>query len=284
MRTVFVNGEYVPEDQAQVSIFDRGFLFADAVYEVTAVLNGKLIDFDSHIKRLGRSLGELGITAPLSDDDLLAMHRNLVEKNTLKEGVVYMQITRGATDRDFDFSSMQARPTIIAFTQEKKLEANPKFDEGQHIILAEDLRWGRSDIKTTQLLYASLVKTHAKKSGVDDVWMHRDGTITEGSSNNAYIVTHAGEVVTRNLSNHILHGITRNVVNDVAISCDLTLIERPFTIDELMNAKEAFTTSASGFVNPVVKVEGKPIGTGQPGEVSKLLLKHYLASRHAEAI
>ena len=184
MRTVFVNGEYVPENQAQVSIFDRGFLFADAVYEVTAVLNGKLIDFDSHIKRLGRSLGELGITAPLSDDDLLAMHRNLVEKNALKEGVVYMQITRGATDRDFDFSSMQAHPTIIAFTQEKKLEANPKFDEGQHIILAEDLRWGRSDIKTTQLLYASLVKTQAKKSGVDDVWMHRDGTITEGSSGN----------------------------------------------------------------------------------------------------
>ena len=284
MRTVFVNGEYVPEDQAQVSIFDRGFLFADAVYEVTAVLNGKLIDFDSHIKRLGRSLGELGITAPLSHDDLLAMHRHLVEKNALKEGVVYMQITRGATDRDFDFSSMQARPTIIAFTQEKKLEANPKFDEGQHIILAEDLRWGRSDIKTTQLLYASLMKTHAKKSGVDDVWLHRDGTITEGSSNNAYIVTHAGEVVTRNLSNHILHGITRNVVNDVARSCDLTLVERPFSIDELMDAKEAFTTSASGFVNPVVKVEGKPIGTGQPGEVSKLLLKHYLASRHAEAI
>ena len=284
MRTVFVNGEYVPEDQAQVSIFDRGFLFADAVYEVTAVLNGKLIDFDSHIKRLGRSLGELGITAPLSDDDLLTMHRNLVEKNALKEGVVYMQITRGATDRDFDFSSMQARPTIIAFTQEKKLEANPKFDEGQHIILAEDLRWGRSDIKTTQLLYASLMKTHAKKSGVDDVWLHRDGTITEGSSNNAYIVTHAGEVLTRNLSNQILHGITRNVVNDVARSCDLTLVERPFTIDELMEAKEAFTTSASGFVNPVVKVEGKTIGTGQPGAVSKLLLKHYLTSRHAEAI
>ena len=208
MRTVFVNGEYVPEDQAQVSIFDRGFLFADAVYEVTAVLNGKLIDFDSHIKRLGRSLGELGITAPLSDDDLLAMHRNLVEKNALKEGVVYMQITRGATDRDFDFSSMQARPTIIAFTQEKKLEANPKFDEGQHIILAEDLRWGRSDIKTTQLLYASLVKTHAKKSGVDDVWMHRDGTITEGSSNNAYIVTHAANFLTRDhLVVDLRHGI-----------------------------------------------------------------------------
>ena len=284
MRTVFVNGQYLPEDQANISIFDRGFLFADAVYEVTAVLNGKLIDFDGHIARLNRSLAELDMEAQFSREELLAMHRELITRNHLVEGVIYMQITRGVADRDFDFSSMKTTPTIIAFTQNKGLASNPKFDEGQDITLVEDLRWGRSDIKTTQLLYSSLMKTRAKKKGVDDVWLYRGDTITEGSSNNAYIVSHQGEVITRELSNNILHGITRHVVIDVAKSLELKVIERPFSISELRDAKEAFSTSASGFVNPVVKIDGKPIGTGQPGAVSKLLLKHYIATRHSAAL
>ena len=277
MRTVYVNGVYLPEDQAQVSIFDRGFLFGDAVYEVTAVMNGKMVDFDAHMDRLQRSMSELDMTNGYERKDLLTIHKKLIEKNDLQEGLVYLQLTRGVADRDFDFSDLNVQPGLVAFTQAKKLEANPLAARGQKIVLADDLRWGRADIKTVQLLYASLMKTRAKRQGADDVWLCRDGKITEGSSNNAYIVTNNNEIVTRELSKDILHGITRASVLKIAELHQLKIVERAFSVDELMSAKEAFSTSASGFVNPVVNVNGAGIGDGEPGHITEALRASYVA-------
>lgn len=278
MRIVYVNGVYLPEDQAQISIFDRGFLFADAVYEVTAVLGRKLVDFDGHMARLRRSMVELDMTAGFSDAHLMSIHHALIEKNDLEEGLIYLQVTRGVADRDFDFSQMEGGPTLVLFTQAKALADNPLAARGQNISIAEDQRWGRSDIKTVQLLYSSLVKTRAKKSGADDVWLVRDGKITEGSSNNAYIVNNAGEIVTRELSNDILHGITRSAVLETARLHQLKVVERAFTVEELKSAREAFSTSASGFVNPVVSVGGEAIGDGKPGAIAQTLRKSYITA------
>ncbi|OIQ32561.1 MAG: D-amino acid aminotransferase [Alphaproteobacteria bacterium MedPE-SWcel] len=284
MRTVYVNGVYTSEDQAQISIFDRGFLFGDAVYEVTAVMNGMLVDFEAHMDRLERSMAELDMVRGFERPALLTIHKTLIKNNNLQEGLVYLQVTRGAADRDFDFSEMDAAPGLVLFTQAKALDANPLAARGQKIILADDLRWGRSDIKTVQLLYASLMKTRAKRQGADDVWLCRDGKITEGSSNNAYIVTHRNEIITRELSTDILHGITRASVLRLAELHQLKIIERAFSVEELRNAKEAFSTSASGFVNPVVNVDGAVIGDGQPGHIASALRSSYVAASEAAAV
>lgn len=283
MRTVYLNGVFLPEDQAQVSIFDRGFLFADAVYEVTAVVRGKMLDFEGHMARLRRSLAELDMEDRFSEVDLLDIHRKLIKKNALDEGLIYLQVTRGAADRDFDFSELSSDPTLVLFTQAKSLRANVLAGRGQNILLVDDLRWGRADIKTTQLIYASLMKTRAKKSGADDVWLCQNGKITEGSSSNAYIVNAAGEIVTRDLSNDILNGITRRAVLDVARLHQLKVTERAFSIEELKSAKEAFSTSASGFVNPVVRVDDSVIGDGKPGAIAKALRESYIATRFENA-
>lgn len=276
MRTVYVNGTFLPEDQAQISIFDRAVLFADAVYEVTAVLGGKLVDFEGHVIRLNRSLSELDIAERFSSRELLSIHRSLIARNNLQEGLVYLQITRGVADRDFDFSNLKSEPGIILFTQEKNLIENPLARRGQRIGLVEDMRWGRSDIKSVQLLYSSLVKSRAKLLGADDVWMHKNGMITEGSSNNAYIVSEENQIITRNLTNDILHGITRHSVLEIARLHQMTVVERPFSIEELKSAREAFSTSASGFVNPVVNVENSDIGNGRPGPVAQALREYYV--------
>ncbi|MEP2921409.1 MAG: D-amino-acid transaminase [Sulfitobacter sp.] len=284
MRTVYVNGVYLPEDQAQVSIFDRGFLFGDAVYEVTAVMKGKMVDFDAHMDRLERSMSELDMSNGYERKDLLAIHKALIERNDLEEGLVYLQVTRGVADRDFDFSGLDAPLGLVLFTQAKSLESNPLAARGQKIVLADDQRWGRADIKTVQLLYSSLMKTRAKKQGADDVWLCRDGKITEGSSNNAYIVSHNNEIITRELSTDILHGITRVSVLKIAEAHQLKIVERAFSVDELMSAKEAFSTSASGFVNPVVSVNGTAIGNGEPGEVTEALRASYVRESQAASI
>ncbi|MEE4347400.1 MAG: aminotransferase class IV, partial [Paracoccaceae bacterium] len=210
MRTVYVNGDYLPETEAKVSIFDRGFLMADGVYEVTSVLGGKLIDFDGHLKRLERSLSELDMDKPAGFDDLLEIHRELVRLNGIEEGMIYLQVTRGAPgDRDFAFPDPEVtKPTLVLFTQNKPgLAANPVAKKGIKVISIEDIRWGRRDIKTVQLLYPSMGKMMAKKAGCDDAWMVEDGAVTEGTSNNAYIVK-GNRIITRQLSNDILHGIT----------------------------------------------------------------------------
>ena len=282
MRTVYVNGEFVSEDRASVSIFDRGFLFADAVYEVTAVIGGKLLDFAAHMTRLERSLAELDMTMPLSQEALLAVHRKLVELNGLDEGIIYLQVTRGAADRDFLFPR-KAECSLVMFTQKKGLLNSALAERGLKVVTVPDMRWGRCDIKTTQLLYSSLVKSRAAREGADDVWLVADGLVTEGSSNNAFIVTREGVVVTRPLSNDILHGITRAAVLTCVAEADMRLEERAFSLDEAMSAAEAFNTSSSAFVNPVVMVDGRPIGKGVPGPFARRLREVYLARARAGA-
>ena len=278
MRTVYVNGEYLPETEAKVSIFDRGFLTADGGYEVTSVLGGKLVDFDGHAVRLERSLKELDMATPISKDDLLEVHRELVRRNEIEEGMVYLQITRGAPDdRDFVFPDPDTTPqTIVLFTQNKPgLAANPMAQKGMKVISIEDIRWGRRDIKTVQLLYPSMGKMMAKKAGADDAWMIQDGYVTEGTSNNAYIVK-GNKIITRALSNDILHGITRAAVLRFAEEAQMEVEERNFTIEEAREADEAFITSASTFVMPVVEIDGASLGDGTPGRVAPRLREIYL--------
>ena len=284
-RTVFVNGTYLPEDQATVSIFDRGFLMADGVYEVTSVLDGKLIDFDGHTKRLHRSLGELDMQAPCSDADLLEMHRELVRLNGLDQGMIYLQVTRGNPgDRSFLFPDGSVKPTIVAFTQNiPNLADAPAAKTGFKVISVPDIRWGRRDIKTVQLLYPSMAKMMAKKAGVDDSWMVEDGHVTEGTSNNAYIIK-GNRIITRQLTNDILHGITRAAVLRFAAEAQFEVEERPFTVDEVKQADEAFATAATIFVMPVVEIDGTRIGAGKPGPVTARLRELYIDEMRKAAV
>ncbi|MET4103037.1 D-alanine transaminase [Roseovarius sp. MBR-78] len=278
MRTVYVNGDYLPETEATVSIFDRGFLMADGVYEVTSVLGGKLIDFAGHLARLERSLSELEMKKPAAFDNLLDIHRELVRVNEITDGLVYLQVTRGSDgDRDFAFPDRETtEPTLVLFTQSKPgLADNPAAKRGIKVIGIDDLRWGRRDIKTVQLLYPSMGKMMAKAAGADDAWMIEDGHVTEGTSNNAYIVK-GRRIITRHLSNDILHGITRAAVLRFAREAQMQVEERAFTIDEAKAADEAFVTSASAFVMPVVEIDGAVIGAGTPGPVATRLREIYL--------
>ncbi|MEM6679891.1 MAG: D-amino-acid transaminase [Pseudomonadota bacterium] len=282
-RIVYVNGDYVPEEEAKISVFDRGFLMADGVYEVTSVLEGKLCDYEGHRVRLHRSLTELKMDPPVSDDALLEIHRELVRRNDLQEGVVYLQVTRGAADRDFAWPK-EAKPGLVLFTQEKALEEAKSAETGIRVVSQPDLRWGRRDIKTVQLLYPSFAKMAAKEQGADDAWMVADdGFVTEGTSNNAYIVKD-GQIITRHLGNEILHGITRAAVLELAREAQMKVEERPFTIAEAQEADEAFITAASTFVCPVVEIDGAPVGAGEPGPVAKRLREIYLAAARAKAI
>lgn len=285
-RTVYVNGAYLPEEQATVSIFDRSFLMADGVYEVTSVLDGKLIDFDGHLARLERSLNELDIPKPEAFDSLLEIHRELVVRNDITDGMIYLQVSRGsAGDRDFVFPDPEVvKPTLVLFTQSKPgLAESPVAQKGIKVISIEDIRWGRRDIKTVQLLYPSMGKMMAKKAGADDAWMIEDGFVTEGTSNNAYIVKN-NTIITRALSNDILHGITRAAVLRFAREAQMDVEERSFTIDEAKEADEAFITSASTFVMPVVSIDGVTLGAGVPGRVAPRLREIYLEESRKAAI
>jgi D-alanine transaminase len=276
-RIVYVNGDWVPEAEARVSVFDRGFLMADGVYEVTSVLGGRLIDFPGHMARLARSLREMDMAAPCDDDALLGLHREIVAKNGINDGLIYLQVTRGAPgDRDFAFPPADTPPTLVMFTQAKPgLAETPLAQKGISVISIPDIRWGRRDIKTVQLLYLSMGKMMAKKAGADDAWMVEDGVVTEGTSNNAYIVA-GGKIVTRHLGDEILAGITRAAVLRFAREAQMVVEERAFTLEEAAAAEEAFITSASMFVMPVVSLDGAPIGTGRPGPVVARLREVYL--------
>ena len=284
-RTVYLNGTYLPETEAKVSIFDRGFLMADGVYEVTSVLDGKLIDFPGHCARLARSLGELAMTAPCSDADLLHAHRELIRLNAITDGMIYLQVTRGNPgDRDFAYPGPEITPTLVMFTQSNPgLADNPAARTGWKVISVPDVRWGRRDIKTTQLLYPSMAKMMAKAAQVDDAWFVEDGLVTEGTSNNAYIIR-GNRIITRALSTDILHGITRAAVLRLAAEAQMEVDERPFTLAEAQLADEAFITSASAFVMPVVEIDGKAIGTGQPGKIVARLREIYLDEMRKSAI
>ena len=273
-RTVYVNGEYMPESEGKISIFDRGFLFADGVYEVTAVINGKLVDYDPHMERLERSLSELRMGWPCTKDELKAMHLEMVKRNSLNEGIIYMQVTRGAADRMFNFPK-DAKPTLIAFTQAMKLADNPNAVTGVKVISTPDIRWARRDIKTVMLLAPVLGKQAAYEQGAHEAWMIEDGFVTEGTSSNAYIVKD-GKVITRGLSNAILAGCTRRSLFRLAKEHGVEIEERSFTIDEAYAADEAFLTSASQFVMPIVEIDGHRIGGGQPGPVVRKLREIFL--------
>ena len=285
-RTVYVNGDYLPETEAKVSIFDRGFLMADAVYEVTSVLDGRLIDFPGHLARLERSLSELDMKKPAAFDELLEIHRELVRRNDLGDGMIYLQITRGSDgDHDFVFPDPETtEPTLVLFTQSKPgLADHPAAKRGIKVIGIEDIRWGRRDIKTVQLLYPSMGKMIAKRAGADDAWMVEDGFVTEGTSNNAYIVR-GNTIVTRQLSTDILHGITRAAVLRMAREAQMQVEERPFTLEEARAADEAFVTSASAFVMPVVEIDGVALGDGTPGPVATRLREIYIEESRKAAI
>ena len=285
-RTVYVNGDYLPEADAKISVFDRGFLMADGVYEVTSVLDGKLIDFDGHARRLTRSLHELDMASPITDDDLVAMFRELVARNGIDQGMIYLQITRGNPgDRSFVFPDPATTPsTIVAFTQDvPNLADAPAAKTGFRVISVPDIRWGRRDIKTTQLLYPSMAKMMAKHAGVDDSWFVQDGAVTEGTSNNAYIVK-GNRIITRQLTTDILHGITRTSVLRFAAESQMEVEERPFTVAEAQSADEAFSTAASIFVMPVVEIDGAPVGTGAPGPVAKRLREIYIDEMRKAAV
>lgn len=282
MRTVYLNGQYIAETDARISIFDRGFLFSDAVYEVVSVLGGKLVDFDGHVSRLARSLDEIGIKQLMVADDWLTICRELVIRNAVKEGMIYWQVTRGVSnDRDFIFPPEGTQPTILAFTQSRPLVRNPLALTGISVVTLPDLRWGRADIKTTQLLYASLMKNHAIALGAHDAWLVRDGIVTEGTAQNAHIVTKQGVLITHPLNRDILHGITRAAVLPLAKQ---RIEERTFTVEEAQNAMEAFVTSASGFVMPVVRINAAVIGNGLVGPITAALRTAYINWARATAI
>ena len=281
-RIVYVNGQFVPEAQAHVSVFDRGFLFADGVYEVSSVLDGGLVDNPAHLARLERSLGELGMASPIAPDEIVRAQKELIARNRLAEGVVYLQITRGPADRDFAYPA-DPKPTLVMFTQDKPLIDNPLATHGITVVTVPDLRWKRRDVKTVGLLAASMAKQAAVDAGAGDAWMVEDGFVTEGSSNNAYIVTEGGTVVTRHLGQEILHGITRAAVLRLSRERQIAVEERPFTVEEAKGAAEAFITSASAFVIPVTAIDGETVGDGKPGPITRRLREIYIESARANA-
>ena len=281
-RIVYVNGEYLPEEAAKISVFDRGFLFADAVYEVSSVLEGRLVDNRGHLARLRRSLDALRIPMPLDEAGIERVQRTLIERNHLQNGIVYMQITRGAADRDFPYPKETA-PSLVMFTQARPLIDVPAARDGIKVISVPDLRWARRDIKTVGLLAAVMAKQAAIDAGVHDAWLVEDGKVTEGSSNNAYIVSAAGTIVTRRLGNEILHGVTRATVLELSRQAQIEVEERAFTLEEAYAAREAFVTSASIFVLPVVEIDGRRIADGEPGPITRRLRTLYIEAARAGA-
>ncbi|MGH6833582.1 MAG: D-amino-acid transaminase [Methyloceanibacter sp.] len=267
-RIVYVNGRYVPEEEAKVSVLDRAFLFGDGVYEVTAVLDGRLVDFEPHLSRLDRSLKEIALAPPLSHAELRALHKDLIKRNGVEEGIVYLQITRGSAERDFAYPET-AVPTVIAFTQIRPLIANPYAATGVKVVTIPDLRWKRRDIKSTSMLAQAMGKQEAKLKGAYEAWMVEDGHVTEGTSSSAFIFDAQGVIRTQPLGHHILPGVTRRAVLRLVALEGVNLEERPFSVAEALSAREAFMTAASAFVLPVVEIDGVTIGDGRPGPVAR---------------
>ena len=280
-RIVYVNGDYVAPEEAKVSIFDRGFIFGDGVYEVVPVLNGQLVDKQYFLERLQRSLGELKIAWPCSKEDYIAVMEALIARNQLVEGMVYSQVTRGVAERNFSFP--EATPTtLVAFTSELQLLDNPQVASGIALAITADLRWKRRDIKSINLLAQCLAKQDAVSQGAVEGWMVEDGYVTEGVSSSAYIVS-GGKVITRPLSNWILLGIRRRTLLEIAAKANLEVEERPFTVAEALAADEAFISSATTIVMPVVSIDGQQIGTGTPGPITMRLRELYKARLLQEA-
>jgi D-alanine transaminase len=274
-RIAYVNGRYVPHRDARIHVEDRGFQFADAVYEVVAVKDGVFVDEALHLARLHRSLGELRIPAPMSDAALGTVLREVVRRNGVGEGIVYLQVSRGAAPRDFAFPN-GARPSLVVTARRKGLSDPRLIADGVGVITIPDIRWARPDIKSVALLPNVLGKQQAKERGAFEAWqLDAEGCITEGTSSNAWIVTAAGEVVTRSADRSILNGVTRQRVLDLLARHGLTLSERRFSLAEAKAAPEAFLTSASNFIIPVVRIDGAAVGDGRPGPVTQRLAAAY---------
>jgi len=282
-RIVYLNGAFLRENEAHISIFDRGFLFGDGIYEVTAVLDGKLVDSDLHMTRLKRSVREIGGELPISTDEIVAIEKKLITENALNEGVVYLQYTRGAEDRDFLYSE-DLPPTLLLFTQQKTIEHAVSAEKGIRVKTVPDQRWARRDIKSICLLPQVMAKRTAKAEGCGEAWMLDGDYVTEGASSTAYVMTRDGRIITRGNSQVTLPGCTRLAILDLAREADLKIEERPFTLEEAMDAQEIFLTSASNFIAPIVEVDGQAIGTGEPGPVYRRLRTLYIAHARKTAI
>lgn len=282
-RIAYVSGSFVPLNEARISVLDRGFLFADGVYEVCAVLEGKLIDNPSHLKRLERSLGEIALPSPETPDRIEAIQRELVARNGLENGLVYLQVTRGAAaERDFAFPA-EVKPTLVMFTVAKDIIQAPAARKGIAVISVPDIRWSRRDIKSVALLAQVLAKQAAAQAGAGEAWMVEDGMVTEGSSSTAFIVTTEDILVTRENSTSVLPGCTRQAVLALAEEQKLKIELRPFTVQEAQLAKEAFITSATTFVQPVVAIDGQLVGGGEPGPLARRLRELYIDFARATA-
>jgi D-alanine transaminase len=275
----YVNGSFVPQDEAKISIMDRGFLFADGIYEVSAVLDGKLVDNAMHMARLERSVGEISLPLPLPVKRIAELMLELVQKNGLKEGLVYLQVTRGAeATRNFPFPK-EMKPSLVMFCDFKAFVDSPQARTGIKLKSVEDIRWARRDIKSVALLAQVLAKQAAAAEGCQEALMHEGGVVTEGGSSTAFIVKGEGasaRIVTRENSRKILPGCTRRALMDLAKETGIEIEERAFTLEEAYAAKEAFITSATSFVMPVTEIDGRAIGGGQVGPVARRLRELYV--------
>jgi D-alanine transaminase len=281
----YVNGSFVPMTEAKVSVLDRGFLFADGIYEVAAVLDGKLIDNASHLARLERSVGEIALALPETIDRIQEIQRELIARNSLVNGMVYLQVTRGVdAGRDFAFPKNEVKPTLIMFTSVKDIVGAPSARSGIAVITVPDLRWVRRDIKSVALLAQVLAKQAATEAGAAEAWMIEDGKVTEGGSSSAFILTQDDVIVTRQNGSEILPGCTRKAVVKLAEEHQLRVEERAFTIAEALAAKEAFITSATLFVQAVVSIDGKPVANGKPGPMTDRLREIYVDFARATAV
>jgi len=282
-RIAYVNGRYLPLAQASVNVEDRGYQFSDGVYEVCEVRGGRLVDERRHIERLRRSLSELRIAMPMSDAALGVVLRETVRRNKVRWGIVYLQVNRGVAHRDHAFPPAGTSPSVVVTARNLDAAgADRMAADGVAVITVPDNRWERVDIKSVSLLPNVLAKQAAREQGAREAWfVDKQGRVTEGSSSNAWIVTRDGKVVTRHADHAILKGITRAVVIDALKEQGLELEERAFTVDEALAAREAFITSASQVVLPVVRIDGKPVGNGAPGLIASALRRDF--HRFAEA-
>ena len=272
-RIAYVNGRYLPRHRATINVEDRGYQFSDGVYEVCEVRGGRVIDARRHLERLRRSLGELRIAMPMSQAALTIVMRECIRRNRVGNGIVYLQITRGVARRDHAFPPPDTRPSVVVTARDLDAAANERAaSDGIAVVTVPENRWERVDIKSISLLPNVLAKQAARERGAKEAWfVDRHGHVTEGSSSNAWIVTKGGKLVTRPADNGILRGITRGVLLEVIKAHGLELEERAFAVEEAYNAREAFLTSASQIVMPVVRLDDRPIGNGAPGSVATAL-------------
>ena len=274
-RIVFLSGSFLPIEEAKVSFMDRGFMFGDGVYEGVGVLGGRLVDNEAHLDRLERSLKEVRIPNPYARAEWTHLQEELARRNGMTEGFIYFQVTRGVAERDFTFPE-NTTPTVAMFTQAKSIVNSPAAETGIAVVTVPDQRWQRRDIKSLNLLAQVLAKQAAKEAGAQEAWLVEDGFVTEGGSSSGFIITKQGRIVVRPLSNAILPGITRKSLLALSKEAGIELEERLFTVEEAYEAAEAFLTSASNFVLPIVTIDGRTIGNGKPGPITKKLREIYI--------